>query len=129
MSNTTDPANLAADIQQILREYGTAMELAVDKAAKECGKEAAKTLRQTSPRGHRGAYAKGWAVKVLKSKEVVVYNKQYQLTHLLEHGHKTRYKNGQYGFKTETRAIEHIAPVADAVAEEFPEKINDYLKL
>ena len=129
MSTTTDPANLAAEIQQILREYGSAMDLAVDKAAKECGKEAAKTLRQTSPKGRRGEYAKGWTIKVLKDKSVVVYNKKYQLTHLLEHGHKTRYKTGQYGFKTESRAIEHIAPVADAVAEEFPEKINDYLKL
>jgi len=129
MSGSTSPADFAADVQQILREYGSAMELAVDKAAKECGKEAAKTLRQTSPKGHRGKYAKGWTVKVLKSKEVVVYNKNYQLTHLLEHGHKTRFTTGQYGFKTETAAKEHIAPVADAVAEEFPEKINDYLKL
>lgn len=129
MSNTTDPANFGADLQQILREYGTAMDLAVDKAAKECGKEAARKLRQTSPKGHRGKYAKGWAVKNLKSKQVIVYNKQYQLTHLLEHGHKTRFKTGQYGFKRETAANEHIGPVAEEVAEEFPEKINDYLKL
>lgn len=127
--NTTDPGDFAADLQQILRQYGAAMDLAVDEAAKACGKEAARTLRQTSPKGYRGTYAKSWTVKVEKKKTVVVYNKQYRLTHLLEHGHKTRKKDGRYGNKAETRAFEHIAPVADSVAENFPAKINEYLKI
>ena len=129
MSNTTDPLGMQAEIQQILRAYGSAMDLAVDKAAKECGKEAAAKLRQTSPKGHRGTYAKGWAVKVDRAKSVTVYNKVYQLTHLLEHGHKTRYTSGKYGTKLQSKAIEHIKPVADEVADEFPEKINEYLKI
>lgn len=125
----TDANGMAAEIQQIMRDYGTALNLAVDDAAMELGKEAARELRQTSPKGYRGKYAKGWAVKKQKKGAVIVYNKNYQLTHLLEHGHRTRYKTGLYGRKTTTQAIEHIAPVADKVAEEFPAKINEHLKL
>ena len=92
-------------------------------------KEAVKELRQTSPKGKRGTYAKSWAMKVEKKKTVVVYNRQYRLTHVLEHGHKTRKTHGRYGSKSETLAREHIAPVADSVADKFPEKINEYLKI
>lgn len=126
---TTDADGFAAEIQQILRGYGSAMDLAVDEAAKACGKDAAKELRQTSPKGKRGTYAKSWAMKVEKKKTVVVYNRQYRLTHVLEHGHKTRKTHGRYGSKSETLAREHIAPVADSVADKFPEKINEYLKI
>lgn len=126
---TTDADGMAAEIQQILRNYGTALNLAVDDAAKDLGKEACRQLRQTSPKGYRGRYAKGWAVKVQKKGAVVVYNKEYQLTHLLEHGHKTAYKTGQYGKKTMTKAEEHIAPVADMVEDEFVDRINKYLKI
>lgn len=129
MSATTDPDGMAAEIQTILRNYGTALDLAVDEAAKETGKNAVRELRQTSPKGYRGKYAKGWALKVQKKGCAIVYNKEYQLTHLLEHGHKTRLKTGQYGKKANTAAQSHIADVADKVEQEFPEAINKHLKI
>lgn len=129
MNSTTDANGMAAEIQQILRGYGSALDLAVDDAAKALGKDAVRELRQTSPKGYRGKYAKGWALKVQKKGAVVVYNKEYQLTHLLEHGHKTRLKSGQYGTKANTAAQSHIADVADRVEQEFPETINKFLKI
>lgn len=127
--STTDPIGMAAEIQTILRDYGTALNMAVDDATKELAKEAIRDLRQSSPRGYRGKYAKGWAVKYPKKGAAIIYNKEYQLTHLLEHGHKTRLKSGQYGFKANTAAQEHIAPVADMIAEEYPETIEKHLKI
>lgn len=129
MNATTDPSGMAAEIQTILRDYGKALNMAVDDAAKETGKNAVRELRASSPRGRTGKYAKGWALKVPKKGAAIVYNKRYQLTHLLEHGHKTRFKTGAYGHKKNVEAKPHIADVADKVAEEFPENINKYLKI
>ena len=129
MSNTTDAASLGAEIQAILRNYGSSMTMAIDDAAKALAKQAARELRQTSPRGHRGAYAKGWDVKKEKTGDYVVYNKQYRLTHLLEHGHKTRLKDGKYGRKAQAAAKPHIAPIEREVADAFPRMIDHYLKI
>lgn len=129
MSAIIDPDQLAAEVQQILRSYGTALDLAVDEAAMNVGKEAVKELRATSPKGYRGKYAKGWTVKREKKGTVIVYNKEYRLTHLLERGHATRLKSGKYGNKAQARAIEHIAPVAERVEQDFPEEINKLIKL
>ena len=123
------PEEMAAEIQIILRDYGTAMNMAVDEAGNVLAKDAARELRQTSPKGYRGRYAKGWKVKKEKKGTYVVYNSEYRLTHLLEHGHKTRKRSGRYGTKTQTAAQTHIAPVAEKVAEEFPGKINEHLKI
>lgn len=123
------PEEMAAEIQTILRDYGTAMNMAVDEAGNALAKDAARELRQTSPKGYRGRYAKGWKVKKEKKGTYVVYNSEYRLTHLLEHGHKTRKKTGRYGQKTQAAAKPHIADVANKVAEEYPGKINEYLKI
>lgn len=129
MSGSVDPAQMAGEIQTILRNYGTALDLAVDEAAQVVGKEAVKELRATSPKGFRGKYAKGWTLKREKKGTYIVYNKEYRLTHLLEHGHVTRKTTGKYGNKTQTRALEHIAPVTEKVEQDFPEEINKLIKL
>ena len=129
MSNTTDAESLGAEIQAILRNYGTSMQMAVDDAAKALAKQAARELRQTSPKGHSGNYAKGWDVKREKTGNYVVYNKEYRLTHLLEHGHRTRLKHGKYGTKAQAAAKTHIAPIEREVQQAFPGMINHYLKI
>jgi hypothetical protein len=57
------------------------------------GKKLAKELKEKSPK-RTGKYAKGWRSTVRKESavgaEVVVHNKIYRLTHLLEKGHAKR---------------------------------------
>ena len=127
---TVDPDDFAVELQHILRSYGTAMNLAVDEAVDSVAKKAKAKLNHTSPK-RTGRYAKGWAIKKDKKGSVVVYNKHYQLTHLLEKGHRTRYATGKkiYGKKSIVMAQPHIAPVADMVQEELPAEINEKLKL
>lgn len=66
---------------------------AVDEAAEKCAKGLAKELRGTAPK-RTGAYAKDWTYKqtganARGAKTYTVHNKaHYQLTHLLQNGHK-----------------------------------------
>ncbi len=127
---TVDANGFEAELQHIMRSYGTAMNLAVDEAVDSVAKKAKAELNHTSPK-RKGRYAKGWAIKKDKKGSVVVYNKHYQLTHLLEKGHRTRYATGKkiYGKKAIVLAQPHIAPVADMVQEELPAEINKKLKI
>lgn len=78
--------------------------------------KAAKKLRNESPKGATGKYAKGWAVKKENGRLRVVatvYGKDgtYQLAHLLEKGHAKR-GGGRVA------AIEHIRPVEEWAQDE-----------
>jgi hypothetical protein len=86
---------------------------------------AKKELRTASPK-KTGRYAKGWAVNGESEKtrlsgqarSVVVYNRtDYQLTHLLEHGHALR-QGGR------AKAIPHIEPVARRTGERFVKAVK-----
>ena len=73
----------------------------------------AEDLRHNSPE-LTGDYQKGWTVKKVKDSYIVHNKDEYQLTHLLEHGHIKR-DGGR------TTPSVHIRP-AEAYA------IRDYLK-
>lgn len=95
----------------------------------EVAKDAAKKLKQESPKGTgktKGKYARGWTSKGEKGRYKVmatVYGKHgtYQLAHLLEYGHANR--NGG-----RTQGIEHIAPVEEWAMNEAYERIMDRLE-
>lgn len=63
-----------------------------------------------TPRGHRGKYAQGWTVKERKGRQdssYTVWNEtDWQLTHLLEHGHLITNKHNGVGWASPQPHIE-----------------------
>ncbi len=121
-SRKTPVDQLEKTIRETLHEYAQDIETHVDEAVKEVAKAGAKAVRQAAKRsfGGSGAYAKGWASKVVKGKhgaQGIIYNKDLpSLPHLLEHSHLTR--NGK-----RTKGKIHIKPVEDAIIKEFEKVI------
>lgn len=108
-------------IAEALAEYDQEIADATKRITDEVAKEAVDALKKSSPK-LTGSYRKGWRKKQSyadkRTKRNTVYNKtDYQLTHLLEHGHASR--NGG-----RVRAIQHIAPVEQAAIEALQERIE-----
>lgn len=85
------PKELSGIIFEELSTYRQTVTDGLKQDVKQTAKECVKTLRKKAP-ARTGRYAKGWRVKTaFESAEDIrlqVYNKtDYQLTHLLEHGH------------------------------------------
>jgi hypothetical protein len=115
--------NLARTVEKTLSDYVDDVNDTVKEDIKEAGKEAVKELKQNSPK-RTGKYAKGWRSTVQKESavgaEVVVHNKIYGLTHLLENGHAKRGGGRVAG-------IPHIKPVEEDVTENLEKKIKEDL--
>ena len=116
-----DYNSLSEEIQNQLKNFGTALNREINEGLKEVAEKTAETLRQGGPYNERsGKYTRDWDVKLRKrsysrvtmTEEYTVYNKKnYQLTHLLEKGHVSR--NG-----SRVRPFEHIKP-AEELAEQM----------
>lgn len=114
--------NLEKQLKEILDEFEGDVTEATKKVVKEVGRESAKKLRQTSPVGKTGRYAKGWTYKTESGRltnSATVYGKKqtYPLAHLLEHGHARR-GGGR------TAAIVHIKPVEEWAVKEFEARLR-----
>lgn len=120
---------LRAEVDKILEEYSDDVDKALDLSAIQFAKIGKKELQSSSPVGKKtaspGRYKKGWAYKKVKSKSktgAIVYNMtDYQLTHLLEHGHALR-QGGR------SPAIVHIAPVEEKINDDFVENVKERLE-
>lgn len=117
MANTE---SVTAQMTELLNEVNESIEQSAERNIQLVAKESVSKLKNSSPR-KTGSYAKGWGVKRLGDKDVVVHNRtDYQLTHLLENGHVIRNKKGTYG---RTHGIKHIAPVEEWAVDELPRRI------
>ena len=109
--------NLSAEVAKILEGYSQDVREAVDQVVEDTGKQSRKDIQAASPK-KTGSYRKGWRVKkeggaLGQVSTATVYNAtDYQLTHLLEHGHQ---KAG--GGRVE--GIPHIAPVEEKLQSSF----------
>nr|DAM94420.1 MAG TPA: putative tail component [Caudoviricetes sp.] len=122
MSKSISGEMLSKEIMKALEGYADDISDIVEKDANEIGKEAVKTIKQESPKGATGEYAKSWRLRKDKKGKnsyiVKLYNKDhYQLTHLLEFGHATA--DGGH-----TEAQPHIRPVEQEYSKKFEDKLK-----
>ena len=110
--------DLESEIMRQLSDYTAEMAEEIEKTAVRLGKEAARTLKDTSPRSDKkhAHYADGWTVRRSKIGGVLtvtVYNRiKPHLTHLIEFGHLKA--NG-----VRVRGKEHIYPVQEKLNRDF----------
>lgn len=116
--------DLAAQIEEALKEYNEQVNQTMHKILPDIAKEAAKQLRSTSPTD-TGTYASGWRQKTTSTPltiEAVVYNSKLPgFTQLLEKGHAKR-GGGRVG------ASEHIKPVEEWVKTETERRLEEALR-
>lgn len=108
------------EIVNELQRYSRAIEEQILKDAKETTQELVQDLKKgNKPYEDRtGDYSKGWRLKKKGKKAYVAFNAtDYQLTHLLEHGHAKR-GGGR------VPAYVHIAPAEDKAVTAFLEKVE-----
>lgn len=123
-------ADLTAQINKLLSEYVKDVDSTMLKTEEEVAKEAIKKLKADSPRSKQSRhkhYADTWAVDTkAKSKyaETIIYNKQGQLTHLLENGHEI-VRNGRVVGHAKPQV--HIKPVEEWVKEEMVKRMEEKL--
>lgn len=124
--------DLTKEVNAILIDYFSDIDLAVHRAEHEVAKEAIKKLKATSPRNPRNGgnkhYADDWTIDVNSKKyysRFIIKNNQYRLTHLLENGHDVishGKKAGHY------KGQPHIKPVEDWANAEVVKRIEKELQ-
>ncbi len=124
--------DLTAQVNSILQEYAEGVDKLVLDVEEDVSKEAIKKLKKTSPKasrngGHRH-YADDWKVDNRSKKQyakIIIHNKQYQLTHLLENGHDIVREGVVVGH---VAAQPHIKPVEAWVKTEVEKRIREGLE-
>lgn len=119
--NGINVSKAAEEIARALTEYDQNISDMIKKITADVAKENVDELRRTSP-NLTGDYSKGWRQRQSysnkRTQRNTVYNAtDYQITHLLEHGHASR--NGG-----RVRAIPHIAPVEQKNTETLRKRIE-----
>lgn len=118
--------DLTTEIVKTLQEYSGEVMDKVDKAVEDCGKGMRKDIAAASP-NRTGKYKKGWRCEITKrgrgdTSALVKNATDYQLTHLLEKGHKKR------GGKGRVKAFPHITPAEEKWNERFVQKCEEACK-
>lgn len=98
----------------------------VDEYAEKCREKIQSNARQVLDE-HRGSYVAGWTETVEQTYgggySVVVYNEtDWQLTHLLENGHRIVNKKGGEGWASAHR---HIDPAFRSVGNKFKKAMEN----
>ncbi|MDU4479353.1 HK97 gp10 family phage protein [Clostridium sp.] len=112
---------LSNEIVKTLAEYTNEVTEGIEKKKEDVAEKAVKRLRETSPKGTTGSYAKGWRASDINGKKVVHNKTDYQKTHLLEYGH-AKVNGGRVAAKP------HIRPVEEQAIKEFTEGVEKVIK-
>ena len=122
MSDLVNNENLGREIAMALAEYDQEIADKTKDCVDKVSKEGVNELKKSSPK-LTGDYRRGWqkreAYRDTRTKRNIVHNKtDYQLTHLLEHGHASRY--GGRGKKKKK-----IKNVEESMRERLENKIEE----
>lgn len=107
--------DLSNEIAKQLSQYTAHVEEEVEAAKEDVTKEAVSSLKSGSPKD-TGDYAKGWTRKKVGN-SIIVHNRKYQLTHLLENGH-VKVNGGRVAPRV------HIKPVEEKMIDDFTERVE-----
>lgn len=116
MSKRIKIDDLPKELTDIMKLYTQDVEQGLEKEKQKVAREGAKKLRETSPVGYRGRYAKGWTSTKRGSSHIIRNKTDYQLTHLLEKGHAL-WQGGR------SPAIPHIKPVEEEVIKKYTDGV------
>lgn len=108
--------DLTKEINKQLATYTEEVGEAVSEATDEVTKEGVKLLKIKSP-DKTGDYRKGWARKKSKNGFIIHNRTDYQLTHLLEHGH-VKVGGGRVAARV------HIRPVEKQIVDDFEKLVK-----
>lgn len=116
----TDIKDLQKEIMNNLNKYSKILAEDVQKAQKETASTLKDQVKANSPK-KTGSYETGWRIKK-EGNKLILHNKtDYQLTHLLEHGHAK--KNGG-----RVAAQVHIRPAEQTAVTNYLQKIEQAIK-
>ena len=111
---------ITGEIQKALKAYAYDVAEDITIAKDEVSKEFKTNVTKDSPE-QTGSYQKGWRIKKFK-KGNIIYNKtDYQITHLLEHGHINK-----DGGRTSPRI--HIRPNEEIAVKDFLKRVKKAVK-
>lgn len=124
MSEKVTPEDMTKVLNDILQDYVREVKDTYGNVGKEVAELGVQALKQTSPVGYTGDYAKTWTYKeesgFMGYPKYIIYNdKNYRLTHLLEYGHAVKNGTGWIA-GAEAKAKPHIAEVERMVKDELP---------
>lgn len=127
--NHIRPEELTKTIMEGLDEYRDLCAEDMKVAVAKVGESVRKDIKSKAPVDesgpHPGKYKKSWHVKKVSETaeklDLVVYAGNYQIAHLLEHGHAKR-GGGR------VRAIPHIAPAEEKGAKDLEMEIKKALE-
>ena len=120
MAKRVKPEDMSSEMRAILADYMSDMNEVVYDTIDDIAKDMLKEIKLRSPRS-TGDYAKGWKIekidKTFNVKRILWNRTNYQIVHLLEHGHV-----GRDGGRV--KAYPHIKPVED----KYEKKITEYFE-
>ena len=119
-NKVTKIQGIAGEIQKALQAYAHDVAENITIAKDDVSKDFKTNVTKDSP-VETGSYEKGWRIKKFKKSNIVHNKTDYQLTHLLEHGHVKR-----NGGRTDERI--HIRPNEEKAVKDFLKRVEKAVK-